>query len=128
MRIIVVALLSLLATGCGKGYRFHFVPTVEVMATNDCLGSTIQINSVLGDTAKFEYGELVVVTLERYLGRDRTMVLTARGWNYAGEYLGSTSRSFSTSQRGSRERPWSIRNLSGGLGCERPARRSRRDT
>lgn len=110
---------AIFVTGCG-GYRVHLFPTAEVFVFNDCPGSVLDIESLYGEHGRIGYGEKMRVVLERFMGRDYSMVLTAL--DVSEVKRGSTSRSFSTSRRSSREYVWHVSALRGGLGCERVRR------
>ena len=113
-----LVLAALLATGCG-GYRIYLFPVVEVEVVNDCKGSSITLTSARGVETRISYGNQSRVVLERRMGSDGSLVMTVRGTDSQGRYLGSDSRSFYVNQNGSRQEVWHIRYLSGGLGCGR---------
>ena len=114
--ILWLVAFVIFTTGC-TGYRFHLFPTAEIIVFNDCPGSVVDIESVRGEHGTIGYGEKKLVVLERYMGRDYSILLTAL--DVSPEKRGSTSQSFSTSQNSSREYAWHVQYLRGGVGCGR---------
>lgn len=118
MRILLVALLTLTMAGCAsKGFRLHLFPVAEVRVVNDCPGSVLDIESIHEEHGAIAYGEKMVVVLERFMGRDNSMVLTAL--DVSDLKRGSISQSFYADQNSSREYAWHVSYLQGGRGCER---------
>jgi hypothetical protein len=118
MKFLVAAIIAIVASGCA-GRKFYIHPTVEVGVINDCPGSVLTVVALNGDKTIVPYGDMKHVVLEQGWGHDRRIVLTARGVNRGGLYMGSASRIFTTTQRGTDDKVWQIRSLTGGLGCER---------
>ncbi len=121
-KLFVLALVAVAMSGCA-GRKFYFYPVVQVVVINDCPGSRLEVTSVQRDKVMLAHGEQGLMILERGSRRNEgSLVLTARGTDGGGRYLGSASRTFYVGYR-AREDYWQVRNLVGGLGCERVPRR-----
>ncbi|MFZ2484516.1 MAG: hypothetical protein WAX80_01200 [Minisyncoccia bacterium] len=115
-------ILAIITSGCA-GRKFYFFPVVQVQIINDCPGATLTVESVQGDKIILAHGEQDLMILEPGSNRaDNQKVLTARGVDGTGRYLGSDTRTFYVGQGGAREDHWQVRYLTGGLGCEQVRR------
>lgn len=122
--VALIAFVALATSGCAgtiSSHRFSMFPTVYVEVVNNCFASTVHVKSPGGGEVAIRYGSSTTVILERHLGNESQMVLTARGIGDDGTYLGSSARPFSTGYRGGRQDYWLIQSLQGGArSCNPP--------
>lgn len=133
MRMIFVVLVGLFASGCATMVTQHDGTTqrlapciqscVRLNVTNSCV-PFLKIEDV--NRVRFQalpYGETARITLQSMpFTNDRKVVLSAKGYDRGGNYLGIQSREFYFSRAEILEEVWDVNYLSlpNGGGCVPP--------